>query len=510
MNLVDLLVIGGGVNGAGVARDAVGRGLSVLLCEKDDLAQGTSSRSGKLVHGGLRYLEYYEFRLVREALIEREVLLRAAPHIIWPMRFVLPHSPAQRPAWLVRLGLFLYDHLGGREKLPATRMLDLSRDPEGAPIRDGFRRAFEYSDCWVDDARLVLLNALAAKVLGAEIRTRTAAVSARREAGHWQVELEDRRTGRRHTVRARCLVNAAGPWVEDVLAGVEGARSDRRVRLVKGSHIVTRKFWQGPQAYLLQNDDKRVIFVNPYEEDFALIGTTDIPVEGKPEDAAIDEGEISYLLDVLTRYFCEPPTQADIVHSFSGVRPLYDDKAENPSAVTRDYIFYIDPRAPRPDAPPILSIFGGKITTYRKLAEHALDKLKPFFPNLGGAWTAATPLPGGDLPQADFERWLTDFAARHPWLPAPLARHYARLYGTRAEALLAGATDMADLGHHFGALLYEREARFLAAEEWAETAEDVLDRRTKHGLHLSAAERSAFADWFTAGTVAERLGKPAA
>jgi glycerol-3-phosphate dehydrogenase len=311
-------------------------------------------------------------------------------------------------------------------------------------------------------------------------------------------------------VRARCLVNAAGPWVEDVLAGVEGARSDRRVRLVKGSHIVTRKFWQGPQAYLLQNDDKRVIFVNPYEEDFALIGTTDIPVEGKPEDAAIDEGEISYLLDVLTRYFCEPPTQADIVHSFSGVRPLYDDKAENPSAVTRDYIFYIDPRAPRPDAPPILSIFGGKITTYRKLAEHALDKLKPFFPNLGGAWTAATPLPGGDLPQADFERWLTDFAARHPWLPAPLARHYARLYGTRAEALLAGATDMADLGHHFGALLYEREARFLAAEEWAETAEDVLDRRTKHGLHLSAAERSAFADWFTAGTVAERLGKPAA
>jgi len=508
---VDMLIIGGGVNGAGIARDAAGRGLSVMLCEKDDLGQGTSSRSGKLVHGGLRYLEYYEFRLVREALIEREVLLRAAPHIIWPMRFVLPHSAEQRPAWLVRLGLFLYDHLGGRERLPPTRAIDLRRDPEGAPIRDGYRKAFAYSDCWVDDARLVVLNAVAARELGAQIFTRTAAVGARRERQHWLVELEDRRSGRRRTVRARCLVNAAGPWVEGVLAGIEGARSERRVRLVKGSHIVTRKFWQGEQAYLLQNRDKRVIFVNPYEGDLALIGTTDIPVDGRPEDAAVDEQEIAYLLEVVARYFKNPPARSDIVHAFSGVRPLYDDKAENPSAVTRDYIFDVDPNLPRPDAVPILSIFGGKITTYRKLAEHALEKLTPFFPQMKGAWTATVPMPGGDMPAADFERWLAGFGAARPWLPTALARHYARLYGTRAAALLGGCAGVADLGRHFGGLLYEREARFLAAEEWAETADDILERRTKHGLHLSAAERAAFADWLArAGDSGDRVGKPAA
>ncbi len=507
---VDMLIIGGGVNGAGIARDAAGRGLSVMLCEKDDLGQGTSSRSGKLVHGGLRYLEYYEFRLVREALIEREVLLRAAPHIIWPMRFVLPHSPEQRPAWLVRLGLFLYDHLGGRERLPPTRSLDLRRDPEGEPIREGYRRAFEYSDCWVDDARLVVLNALAARDLGAQVFTRTAVVGARRDRQHWQVELEDRRNGRRRTVAARCIVNAAGPWVEDVLSGVEGARSDRRVRLVKGSHIVTRKFWQGEQAYLLQNHDKRVIFVNPYEGDLALIGTTDIPVEGRPEDAVIEEQEIDYLLDVIARYFRIPPTRSDIVHAFSGVRPLYDDKAENPSAVTRDYIFDVEPRLPRPEAGPILSIFGGKITTYRKLAEHALDKLKPFFPEMRSAWTASAALPGGEMPGADFERWSAAFSAQRPWLPPALARHYARLYGTRADALLAGCSGMADLGANFGGLLYEREARFLIAEEWAETADDILERRTKHGLHLSSANRAAFGDWLAQRAAGERVGKPAA
>jgi glycerol-3-phosphate dehydrogenase len=510
MNLVDILIVGGGVNGAGIARDAAGRGLSVMLCEKDDLGQGTSSRSGKLVHGGLRYLEYYEFRLVREALIEREVLLRAAPHIIWPMRFVLPHSAEQRPAWLVRLGLFLYDHLGGRERLPPTRSIDLRRDPEGAPIRQDYRKGFEYSDCWVDDARLVVLNALAARDLGAQVFTRTAVVGARRDRQHWQVELEDRRTGRRRSVRARCLVNAAGPWVEDVLAGIEGARSDRRVRLVKGSHIVTRKFWQGEQAYLLQNHDKRVIFVNPYEGDLALVGTTDIPVEGRPEDAAIDESEIAYLLDVLACYFKTPPTRPDIVHAFSGVRPLYDDKAENPSAVTRDYIFDVDPKLPLPDAVPILSVFGGKITTYRKLAEHALDKLKPFFPEMRSAWTAAATLPGGEMPGADLERWSAAFAARHPWLPPPLARRYARLYGTRADALLSGCSGIADLGRFFGGLLYEREARFLISEEWAETAEDVLERRTKHGLHLNPAERAAFGDWLAQVGAGARVGKPAA
>ena len=491
MTPYDLLIIGGGVNGAGIARDAAGRGLGVLLCEKDDLAQGTSSRSGKLVHGGLRYLEYYEFRLVREALIEREVLLDAAPHIIWPMRFVLPHSPEQRPAWLVRLGLFLYDHLGGRKKLPATRAIDLASDPVGEPIKDAYSRAFEYSDCWVDDSRLVVLNALDAQARGADIRTRTAVLSARRDGDAWTVELGDA-SGQR-TVRARCIVNAAGPWVEDVLAGIDGSSSNRRVRLVKGSHIVTRKFWDGDQAYLLQNHDKRVIFVNPYEGDLALIGTTDIAVEGKPEDAAIDEREIDYLLAVLARYFDRAPTRADIVHSFSGVRPLYDDNAENPSAVTRDYIFDIDPKLPNGAVPPILSIFGGKITTYRKLAEHALDKLGPFFPGMAKAWTARAPLPGGDMP--DFDGWLAMFRKQFPWLSGDLALHYGRLYGTRAAALLEGAKSLSDLGTHFGAKFYEREARFLLRTEWARTVEDMLDRRTKHGLHLTGAERETFARW---------------
>jgi glycerol-3-phosphate dehydrogenase len=492
---VDLLVIGGGVNGAGIARDAAGRGLSVILCEKDDLATGTSSRSGKLVHGGLRYLEYYEFRLVREALIEREVLLRAAPHIIWPMRFVLPHSPEQRPRWLIRLGLFLYDHLGGRKLLPPTRSLNLRRTPEGKPIRERFGQAFEYSDCWVDDARLVVLNALGARERGALILTRTEAVSARRQNGVWKVDLQDRRTGVRRAVVARCLVNAAGPWVEEVLGRVAGTSSRRHVRLVKGSHLVTRKFWDGPQAYLLQNADKRVIFVNPYEGDLALIGTTDIPVEGDPGAAGMDESEVDYLLAVVGRYFKAAPSRADIVHRFSGVRPLYDDDAENPSAVTRDYTFDIDPGTREGDRPPLLSVFGGKITTYRKLAEHALDRLRPFFPDMKAAWTGTVPMPGGDIPNADFEGWLKRFAGRHPWLPAALARHYGRLYGTRADALLAEARGLDDLGRHFGGLLYEREARFLMDQEWAETAEDILTRRTKHVLHLTPAERDAFGVW---------------
>ncbi len=491
-----MLVVGGGVNGAGIARDAAGRGLSVVLCEKDDLAQGTSSRSGKLVHGGLRYLEYYEFRLVREALIEREVLLRAAPHIIWPMRFVLPHSPEQRPAWLVRLGLFLYDHLGGRKKLPPTRVLDLGTAPEGGPVKPVYAKAFEYSDCWVDDSRLVVLNALDARRLGAEILTRTALVAARRDGEVWRATLESTGDGARREVAARCIVNAAGPWVEKVLNSIDGAGGNRRrVRLVKGSHIITRKFWDGAQAYLLQNDDKRVIFVNPYEGDLALIGTTDIAVTGAPEDATMEEAEIDYLLAILARYFVAPPGRADIVHSFSGVRPLYDDNAENPSAVTRDYIFDLDPKPPRPGAPCLLSVFGGKITTYRKLAEHALDRLKPAFVRMGPAWTADAPLPGGDIADADYERWLAGFTARHPWLPAALADHYARLYGSRADRLLDGARGPGDLGRHFGALLYEREAAFLIAEEWAETAEDILERRSKHGLHLTPAERQGFAEW---------------
>lgn len=479
---VDLVVIGGGINGAGIARDAAGRGLSVILCEKDDLAQGTSSRSGKLIHGGLRYLEYYEFRLVREALIEREVLLNAAPHIVWPMRFVLPHSPEQRPAWLVRLGLFLYDHLGGRKKLPGCRNIDLTRGPEGKPIRGDFTRAFEFSDCWVDDARLVSLNALDAKERGAKVMTRTAASSARPVDGAWEVAFTAA-GGEKSLVRARAIANAAGPWAENVIGGVAGANAPRRVRLVKGSHIVVPKFWEGPQAYLLQNTDKRVIFVNPYEGGMALIGTTDIPYEGRAEDVAIDESEIDYLLAAVNRYLKTPVRNDQIIHSFSGVRPLYDDNAENPSAVTRDYVFDVA------GEPPMLSVFGGKITTYRKLAEHALDKLQPFFPGMKGPWTASAPLPGGDMPEADFDGFLAGLRRANPWLPEALARHYARLYGTRAGQAMNGAKDLAGLGRHFGGLLYRCEIDYLRKAEWARTAEDVLDRRTKHGLHLTPEQR---------------------
>ena len=483
---VDLVVIGGGVNGAGIARDAAGRGLTVILCEKDDLAQGTSSRSGKLIHGGLRYLEYYEFRLVREALIEREVLLNAAPHIVWPMRFVLPHSPEQRPAWLVRLGLFLYDHLGGRKKLPGCRNINLTRDPEGKPIRSQYTRAFEYSDCWVDDARLVSLNALDAKERGATVMTRTAATSARRVNGAWEVEFTAG-DGTKSKVKARAIANAAGPWVENVINGVTGSNSPRRVRLVKGSHIIVPKFWEGPQAYLFQNTDKRVIFVNPYEGDMALIGTTDIPHEGRAEDVAIDEREVDYLLAAVNRYLKVPIRKEQIVHKFSGVRPLYDDNAENPSAVTRDYVFDVA------GEPPMLSVFGGKITTYRKLAEHALDKLQPFFPAMKGPWTAGAALPGGDMPGADFDRFLAELRRARPWLPEALAHHYARLYGTRAKDVMNGARDLSGLGQHFGGLLYQCEIDYLRKAEWARTAEDVLERRTKHGLHLTPAQRAEVA-----------------
>lgn len=481
---VDLVVIGGGINGAGIARDAAGRGLSVILCEKDDLAQGTSSRSGKLIHGGLRYLEYYEFRLVREALIEREVLLNAAPHIVWPMRFVLPHSPEQRPAWMVRLGLFLYDHLGGRKKLPDCRHIDLRRDPEGKSIKDQYTRAFEYSDCWVDDARLVVLNALDAKARGAMVLTRTAASSARRDGESWIIEFRDAE-GNLSTARAKALVNAAGPWVEDVIGRVSGVNTSRRVRLVKGSHIIVPKFWEGRQAYLFQNHDKRVIFVNPYEGDKALIGTTDIPYNGKAEDVSIDAKEIDYLLAAVNRYVKTPLQSADILHSFSGVRPLYDDNAANPSAVTRDYVFDVDGN------PPMLSVFGGKITTYRKLAEHALDKLRPFFPALQAGWTSSSALPGGEMPNGDFDAFLSGLRRAYPWLPEALALHYARLYGTRAATIVGPAQDLGGLGRHFGGHLYECEIAYLREHEWARTAEDILMRRTKHGLHLSEAEREA-------------------
>ncbi|MDB6176362.1 glycerol-3-phosphate dehydrogenase [Paracoccus sp. Z330] len=492
-DIVDLFVIGGGINGAGVARDAAGRGLKVVLCEKDDLAEGTSSRSGKLVHGGLRYLEYYEFRLVREALIEREVLLKSAPHIIWPMRFVLPHSPQDRPAWLVRLGLFLYDNLGGRKKLPGTRTLDLRRDPEGAPLRDEYVKGFEYSDCWVDDSRLVVLNALDAAERGATVLTRNPCVSARREGGIWHVETRDTHSGQIRVFRARCVVNCAGPWVTDVIDRVAGAQSTRKVRLVKGSHIIVPKWWAGSNAYLIQNHDKRVIFVNPYEGDKALIGTTDIAYDGRAEDVAADEGEIDYLLDVVNRYFKEKLRRDDVEHSFSGVRPLFDDGQGNPSAVTRDYVFDLDVTA----GAPLLNVFGGKITTFRELAERGMHKLSGIFPKMGPDWTEEATLPGGEIANADFESYANLLRELLPWMPRPLVLHYGRLYGARTKDVVAGANSVADLGRHFGGLLYEAEIRYLVAHEWARHPDDILYRRTKHYLHLTPEQRGAFAEWFS-------------
>lgn len=491
-DIIDLLVIGGGINGAGIARDAAGRGLSVVLCEKDDLAQGTSSRSGKLVHGGLRYLEYYEFRLVREALIEREVLLNSASHIIWPMRFVLPHSPTDRPAWLVRLGLFLYDHLGGRQKLPGTRSLDLRRDPEGAPLLDQYTKGFEYSDCWVDDARLVVLNALGAAEKGAKILTRTACTSARRDSGLWTVQLRDQRSGTMQTLKARAVVNAAGPWVNDIVGRVAGSNSRRNVRLVKGSHIIVPKFWSGSQAYLVQNHDKRVIFINPYEGDKALIGTTDIPYQGAPEVVSADESEIDYLIAAVNRYFKEKLRRSDVIESFSGVRPLFDDGKGNPSAVTRDYVFDLDETG----GAPLLNVFGGKITTFRKLSEHALQKLAGFFPAMGGDWTATSTLPGGEIANADYVAFAEGLRSAYPWLPRPLLHHYGRLYGARTSNIISNAKGLGDLGRHFGANLYEAEVRYLIRFEWAQTAEDVLVRRTKQGLHMTPQEKADFAAWF--------------
>ena len=521
-DILDLVVIGGGINGSGIARDAAGRGLSVVLLEKDDIGEGTSSRSGKYIHGGLRYLEYYEFRLVREALIEREIVLGIAPHLAWPLRLVLPHSPEQRPRWLIRLGLFLYDHLGGRKKLPGTEALDLRTAPEGEPIDAAFEHAFAYHDVWVDDARLTLLNALDAAERGATVLPRTRFESATREESAdgtlWHVTWRDVLTDEVTTRRARALANAAGPWVERVIADVAGVASSKRVRLVKGSHVIMKRWWTGAHGYVLQHTDKRLIFVNPLFDDLALIGTTDIPYEGRSEDVEIDVAEVDYLLGIMNRYFETTLRREDVLDSYSGVRPLFDDDSDkNASAVTRDYTFELDTgtaadggsgASDRGDATagrangattdrgaPLLSAFGGKLTTYRKLSEHGLEKLRGRFPAMGRAWTGRAPLPGGDMPDGDFAAWFDGFRERHPWLPEPLARHYARCYGTRADALLDGAASLDALGRRFGPLLHEREARWLIEREWAMTAEDILWRRTKHRLFMSAEERATFEGW---------------
>ncbi|MFC4624658.1 glycerol-3-phosphate dehydrogenase [Daeguia caeni] len=498
--IVDIFVIGGGINGCGIARDAVGRGFSVVLAEMDDLASGTSSRATKLIHGGLRYLEYYEFRLVREALIEREVLWATAPHIIHPMRFVLPYHPGGvRPAWLLRLGLFLYDHLGGRKRLPATATLDMRTDPAAEPLKPLFTKAFEYSDCSVDDARFVVLNARDAADRGAVIRTRTKVVAARRDHACWTVTLENVVTGARDEVRARLLVNAAGPWVDKVLQGVEGDRDLHNIRLVQGSHIVIRRKFDGPRSYFFQNNDKRIIFAIPYEDDFTMIGTTDRDYHGDPANVVISEEEIDYLCEAASEYFREPVRREDIVWTFSGVRPLYDDGATEAQAATRDYVLKED--ASKGSAP-LISVFGGKLTTARKLAEHMLEKIEHQLGKRGAPWTHQAKLPGGDFAVEAFAAESEKLHRDYPFLTEAHARRLFKLYGTRSRVLLGEARKLEDLGRHFGADLYEAELRYLIDHEWARSAEDVLWRRTKLGLRLSAAEARQLQDFFATVPVA--------
>jgi len=479
----DLLIVGGGINGAGIARDAAGRGLKVLLVEQDDLAAHTSSASTKLIHGGLRYLEQAEFRLVREALQERERLLAIAPHLIRPLPFVMPAPEGGRPAWLIRLGLFLYDHLGGRISLPGSKRVSL-KDEWGAGLKPGLARGFLYSDCRVEDSRLVVLNALDARERGADIRTRTRFIEARREGDAWTARLRAA-DGAESEVRARAIVNAAGPWVDRVLARARGAEPERPPRLVKGSHIVVPRRYAGEHAYIFQNPDRRIVFAIPYERDFTLIGTTDAPWHGDPAAPAISEEETAYLCESVNRYLADPVTPADVVHSYAGVRPLYDDGEAEASAVTRDYVLKLG----EAEAPQILSCFGGKITTYRRLAEHALEKLAPFLPAMGEPWTADAPLPGGDI--ADFDAFLAEVRGRWPFLSEATALRLARAYGTRIGRVLGGAGRPADLGEDLGGGLHAREVDYLTAQEWARTAEDILWRRSRLGLHVppGTAER---------------------
>jgi glycerol-3-phosphate dehydrogenase len=505
----DLAIIGGGVNGCGIARDAAGRGNSVFLCEMNDLASGTSSWSTKLVHGGLRYLEYYEFRLVREALIEREVLWQIAPHIIRPLRFVLPHHAGLRPTWLLRLGLFLYDHIGGRKLLPPARSVDLTTDEVGKPLIPGrYTKGFEYSDCFVDDARLVLLNARDAANRGADIRTRTRAVHIAQSENLWHVTVEDTSSHQRSTIAARALVNAAGPWVEAVLASGAGVNARAKVRLVQGSHIVVPKLYEHDRAYMFQNSDGRIVFVIPYQDDFTLIGTTDRDYDGDPAAVKATADEISYLCQSVSEYLAKPVTPAEVVWTYAGVRPLYDDGASEAKAATRDYVFELD----TPGGAPLLSIYGGKITTYRRLAEEALQKLSPWLKGAAAqeGWTAKSPLPGGDLDVSAIGALSAELKRSYPFLSRSQADRLAHAYGTRAIKVLGNSGSMADLGQSFGAGLTEREVSYLIANEWACTAEDIVWRRSKLGLRLSAAEIGAIDGWIAANrTPAERPLKEA-
>jgi len=507
----DLLIIGGGINGCGIARDAAGRGLSAVLCEKGDLAGATSSASTKLFHGGLRYLEYFEFRLVREALMERETLLRAMPHISWPMRFVLPYHKdmrfksdtptskllglvmpwmkGRRPAWLIRLGLFLYDHLGGRKILPGTTTLSLAGTREGAALQDRFTRAYEYSDCWVEDSRLVVLNARDAQARGASILTRTEVVSARAEDGIWQVTVKTEDETK--TIAAKMLVNAAGPWVGDVIHAKLRLNSREAVRLVRGSHIVTRKLYDHDKCYFFQGTDGRIIFAIPYEQDFTLIGTTDAEHDDPARTPRCTDEERDYLCNFASQYFKRSIAAQDVVWSYSGVRPLYDDGASSATAATRDYTLKIDQSA----GAPVLHIFGGKITTYRRLAEQALDKIGTILPLGKGAWTAGVALPGGDFAQDGVGVLVAGLQRDYPFLGDFWARRLVRAYGTDARAILGAARNAASLGKDFGATLTEAEVIWLMTREYAYNAQDVLWRRSKLGLRLDTTQAAALEEW---------------
>jgi glycerol-3-phosphate dehydrogenase len=489
----DLVIVGAGINGAGIARDAAGRGLKVLLIEQGDLAAATSQWSTKLIHGGLRYLEHFEFRLVRESLAEREVVLRQAPHIVEPLAFVLPHEPHLRPAWMVRAGLFLYDHLERRETLPGSFGVDLSRTKWGAGLKPKFRKGFVYSDARVDDARLVVFNVMDARGRGADVRVHTRFLSARRErvaaGATWHVKL-DQPAGGTLDVTAKALVNAAGPWVKPVREAINGAPSAESVRHIKGSHIVVPRVHEGDHAYILQNADNRIVFVIPFQDRYSLIGTTDVPVDAY-EQPEITSGEIDYLLRIANTYLARALTREDIAWSYSGVRPLHDDGAADPSAITRDYVFKLD--TGEVGDPPALSIYGGKITTYRKLAEHALDELAPFLQPMKPRWTERAVLPGGDLPPGGTPAWVAELARRYPALPKEFLRGLARRHGTLALAILGDARTPADLGEDLGHGLTAAEVDYFVRNEWARTADDVLWRRTKCGIGMTDVERGRVA-----------------
>lgn len=496
----DLLVIGGGINGVGVARDAAGRGLSVLLCERDDLGGATSSASSKLLHGGLRYLEQYQFRMVRHALAEREVLLDAAPHIVHPLRFVLPHNPSIRPYWMIRLGIFLYDRLARRDTLPDSQPLDfrLGRDP--SPLRHDFERGFEYSDCWVDDARLVVLSALDARHRGAEIMTRTTCVSAEWNGTSWTAELMDNDTGETCEVSTRVIVNAAGPWAETVARETLGLSPAYRSRLVKGSHIVVQRLFDDERAFILQNDDRRIVFVLPFERDFTLIGTTDVPYDGDPAEVRIDRSETNYLCAVVSEHFETTITPDEVVWSFSGVRPLADDGTKTASKISRDYI--IEEHRSGGTELRALTIWGGKLTGYRLLAEAVMDRLGSTFPDLGSPWTATAKLPGGDFRPQGLERFTRMLTQVYDWLPRELAAAYARRYGSLVHTVLGNSSSLDGLGPELSPGLYAREVDYLINHEWACTAEDILWRRTKLGLYADVSSGSALTQYIEGREIA--------